>query len=313
MSLKPVAKNYNLFDMNAKTDELAEFFKESCKQVDTVLDKVIPAPETSPRLLHEAVRWSVFAGGKRFRPALAMATGKVFDVDPEKLLKTAAAIEMIHAYSLIHDDLPAMDDDDLRRGRATCHKKFDEATAILAGDVLQTLAFQTIAEDESLAAEIRVKLVSELARAAGTPFGMVAGQQLDLEAEGKTISIEELERIHQSKTGAMIVVSARAAAIIAETDETTLAVMTNYAAKLGLLFQITDDLLDVTQTTEVLGKTAGKDVTAEKATYPAIYGLDKARNLAVKVHREALEELQKINKNTEILHSLADFIVEREK
>lgn len=294
-------------------NKLERLFTKACDSVDAALDKAIPQADVSPQRLHEAIRWSVFAGGKRFRPALVFAVGEVFEVEEEKLVKTAAAIEMIHAYSLIHDDLPAMDDDDLRRGRATCHKKFDEATAILAGDVLQTLAFQTIAEDENLTAKIRVKLVSELTRAAGTPAGMVAGQQLDIESEGKTISIESLERIHQSKTGAMISVSARAGAIIAETDEETLGTVTNYAAKLGLLFQITDDLLDVTQTTEVLGKTAGKDLTAEKATYPALYGLDEARKLAEKVHFEACAELEKINKNTEILRELVDFILNRDK
>lgn len=294
-------------------NNLEKLFAEARNFVDQTLEEVIPSAETNPRKLHEAIRWSVFAGGKRFRPAVVLAVGQVFSVPPEKLLKTASAVEMIHAYSLIHDDLPAMDDDDLRRGRATCHVKFDEATAILAGDVLQTLAFQTIAEDENLSSEIRVKLVSELARAAGTPAGMVAGQQLDLEAEGKTISIAELERIHQSKTGAMIVVSARAGALIAERDEKTLDPVTNYAAKLGLLFQITDDLLDVTQTTEVLGKTAGKDLTAEKATYPALYGLDEARNLAEKIHSEACKELEMIDKNTEILRELVDFILYRNK
>lgn len=294
-------------------NNLEKLFARACDSVDIVLDEVIPNAGINPQRLHEAIRWSVFAGGKRFRPALILAVGEVFNVEEEKLLKMAAAIEMIHAYSLIHDDLPAMDDDDLRRGRATCHKKFDEATAILAGDVLQTLAFQTIAEDENLTAEIRVKLVSELARAAGTPDGMVAGQQLDLDAEGKVISIESLECIHQSKTGAMIIVSARAAAIIAETDEKTLAAVTNYAAKLGLLFQITDDLLDVTQTTEVLGKTAGKDLTAEKATYPALYGLEEAGKLAEKVHAQACAELEKIEKDTAILRELVDFILKRDK
>lgn len=292
---------------------LENLFAEVRKLVDETLDKVIPNAEIEPRRLHEAIRWSVFAGGKRFRPALTLAVGEVFDVAKGKLLKAASAVEMIHAYSLIHDDLPAMDDDDLRRGRATCHRQFDEAAAILAGDVLQTLAFQAIAEDENLSAEIRIKLVSEFTRAAGTPFGMVAGQQLDLDAEKKIVSIEELERIHQSKTGAMITVSARAGAIIADVDENTLKAVTNYASKLGLLFQITDDLLDVTQTTEVLGKTAGKDLTSEKATYPAFYGLDKAQNLAVKVHAQACKELIKIDKNTEILRQLVDFILNRTK
>ncbi len=261
--------------------------------------------------MHEAIRWSVFAGGKRFRPVMLLAVGKVFGTNEEKLLKTAAAYEMIHAYSLIHDDLPAMDNDDLRRGRETCHVKFDDATAILAGDVLQTLAFQAIAEDESLSAEVRVKLIAELAQAAGTPDGMVAGQQLDIEAEGQTISIQQLERIHRSKTGAMIAFSARAGAIIAESTETELEAITIYAKKIGLLFQITDDLLDVTQTTETLGKTAGKDLLAEKATYPSIYGLDKAVKLANDIHAEACGALENINRNTEILKDLADFILQR--
>ena len=291
--------------------ELKTFFDECCKSVDETLDRLVPSSETEPQRLHEAIRWSLFAGGKRFRPALVLAVGQVFEVGEEKLLKTAAAIEMIHTYSLIHDDLPAMDNDDLRRGRATCHKQFDDATAILAGDVLQTLAFQAIAEDENLSAETRVKLVSELARAAGTPTGMAAGQQFDLVAEKKVVSIAELERIHHSKTGAMIKISAVAATIIGGASAKEIEAITDYAAKLGLLFQITDDLLDVTQTTEVLGKTAGKDSAAEKATYPALYGLQEARNLAEKIHAEANESLSGIDRDTRILRELSDFILNR--
>ncbi|HXG83360.1 MAG TPA: farnesyl diphosphate synthase [Pyrinomonadaceae bacterium] len=292
---------------------LKNFFVECAEIVNEKLDELVPQARTEPTKLHEAVRWSLFAGGKRFRPALVLAVGKTFGASEKKLLKTAAAIEMIHTYSLIHDDLPAMDDDDLRRGRATCHKKFDEATAILAGDVLQALAFQAIAEDKNLSAEIRVKLVSELARAAGTPSGMVAGQQLDLNGEGKTFSIEALEKIHNSKTGAVIGASARAGAIIARANEDELAAISNYAARLGLLFQITDDLLDVTQTTEVLGKTAGKDSAAAKATYPGFYGIEETRELAENVRAEAKEALKKIDKDTDLLSSLADFILNRRK
>lgn len=292
-----------------KLENLFNFAREA---VDSSLNALIPAADSEPQRLHSAMRWSLFAGGKRFRPALVLAAGEVFGAPPRTLVKTAAAAEMIHAYSLIHDDLPAMDDDDLRRGRTTCHRKFDEATAILAGDVLQTLAFQAIAEDENLSAETRVRLIAELARAAGTPAGMVAGQQLDLEAEGKPVSIENLERIHHRKTGAMIVVSARAGAIIADATGKELNAITDYAARLGLLFQITDDLLDVTQTTEILGKTAGKDVSAEKATYPALYGVEEARNLARTVHAEAVECLRRIDKPTEILRELVDFILRRE-
>ena len=296
----------------AKKIDLPEFFEHCSKRVDEALEKLIPAENVEPKTLHQAIRWSLFGGGKRFRPALVLAVGKTFGAAEESLLKTAAAIEMIHTYSLIHDDLPAMDDDDLRRGRATCHKKFDEATAILAGDALQTLAFQSIAEDENLNFEIRVKLISELARAAGSPTGMVAGQQLDLEAEGKKISIADLEKIHQSKTGAMICAAARSGAIIAESSEAELEAVSKYASHLGLLFQITDDLLDITQTTEVLGKTAGKDVSAEKATYPAFYGLDEARKLAEKVHAQACELLSEIDTDTNLLKEMVDFILNRQ-
>ena len=290
--------------------ELEKFFAECTKSVDATLDALLPSAETAPENLRAAIRWSVFAGGKRFRPALCLAVGEMFGASRERLLRTAAAIEMIHAYSLIHDDLPAMDDDDLRRGRATCHKKFDEATAILAGDVLQTLAFQAIAEDESLNYKIRVKLIAEIAKSAAK---MVDGQQLDLEAEGRTISIAELENIHQNKTGAMISVSASSGAIIADADAPHLQAVTIYAEKLGLLFQITDDVLDQTQTTEILGKTAGKDAAAEKATYVSLYNLDEARQLAGTVHAEACRELEKIDKKTTLLRELADFILERQK
>ena len=203
-----------------------------------------------------------------------------------------------------------MDDDDLRRGRQTCHKKYTEATAILAGDILQSLAFQTIAEDVNLSAEIKVKLISELADSAAK---MVDGQQLDLDGEGKQTSVEDLEKIHQNKTGAMICASARSGAIIGEANETELEAITNYASKLGLLFQIIDDLLDITQTTEVLGKTAGKDISAEKATYPGFYGIEETRKLAEKVYFEAINSLEKIDCNVDILRKLADFILNREK
>jgi geranylgeranyl pyrophosphate synthase len=289
------------------------FFAECALIVDEQLESLIPPLKIGPKNLHAAIRWSLFAGGKRFRPALVLAVGKTFGAAKEKLLRGAAAIEMIHTYSLIHDDLPAMDDDDLRRGLATCHRKFGEATAILAGDVLQTLAFQAVAEDENLSAAIRVKLISEIARAAGTPAGMVAGQQLDLEAEGRKISIGHLEKIHQCKTGAMISLTARSGTIIAEAEEAEIKIISNYAANLGLLFQITDDLLDATQTTEVLGKTAGKDARARKATYVSLYGLEKARRLAEKVHAEACEELKRIEREASLLYEIADFILNREK
>jgi len=288
--------------------DLENFFNHCSRIVDAELERLIPSAENAPARLYEAVRWSVFAGGKRFRPALLLAVGEAFGGAQEKLLSAAAAIEMIHTYSLIHDDLPAMDDDRLRRGRATCHVKFDEATAILAGDVLQSLAFQALAADAKLSEKTRVRLISELAGAASR---MVDGQQLDLDGEGRKISLEELEKIHRNKTGAMISVSARGGAIIAGASENELEAVTNYASKLGLLFQITDDILDVTQTTEVLGKTAGKDERAEKATYPSIYGIEETRNLAKQVYAEAIGELNALERPTEILRRIADFILNR--
>jgi len=289
------------------------FLAECSKTVDEQLDKIIPSAEIEPKRLHEAIRWSIFAGGKRFRPALLLAVGETFGAKREKLLGTAAAIEMIHTYSLIHDDLPAMDNDDLRRGRQTCHKKFDEATAILAGDALQTLAFQTLAEDAQLTEKTRVKLISEITKAAGTPTGMVAGQQLDLEAEGRKISLDDLETIHNFKTGALISVAARCGAIIAGADNEELSAISNYASQLGLLFQITDDLLDATQTTEILGKTAGKDEKAEKATYVSLYGLDEAGKLAENIHAKSYQELEKIERKTHLLREIVDFILQRNK
>jgi geranylgeranyl pyrophosphate synthase len=295
---------------SAATD--AHEFLASCRTlIDSELDRLIPQASEEPKRVHEAIRWSVFAGGKRFRPALLLAVGQTFGAATDKLMRTACALEMIHTYSLIHDDLPSMDDDDLRRGRATCHVKFDEATAILAGDALQALAFQTIAEDEKLDAALRVKLISEVSRASGTPEGMVAGQALDLDAESREVSGEELERIHRLKTGALIRASARCGALIAGANEDELAAITEYATNLGLLFQITDDLLDVTATAEDLGKTPGKDARSRKATFPALYGIEATRERVEVVHRAACGALERIERPTKLLCSIADFILER--
>jgi geranylgeranyl pyrophosphate synthase len=291
--------------------ELTAFLDGVRRQTDATLERLVPQPEVEPRRLHEAIRWSLFAGGKRFRPAILTAVGRTFAAEDEQLMGTAAAVEMIHTYSLIHDDLPSMDDDDMRRGKATCHKQFDEATAILAGDCLQTLAFKAIADDESLSPEIRINLISLIGAAAGTPAGMVAGQQLDLDAEGQTLSVEEIERIHRGKTGAMISASALAGAIIGGASESEQASIGNYASKLGLLFQITDDLLDVTQQSGTLGKTAGKDAAAEKATYPSHFGVAQTRTMAKHIHNEACEALVPMKPETKLLKMLADFIISR--
>ena len=289
-----------------------EFFASCRALIDAELDRLIPKETEEPTRVHSAIRWSMFAGGKRFRPALLLATGQTLGAPVEDLVRTACALEMIHTYSLIHDDLPSMDDDDLRRGRPTCHVKFGEATAILAGDALQTLAFQTLVEDERLAAELRVKLIGEIARAAGTPEGMVAGQALDLGAESRNVNGDELERIHHQKTGALVRAAARCGAMIAGANDDELAAVTDYAINLGLQFQITDDLLDVTATAEDLGKTPGKDARSRKATFPALYGIEVTRKTLAAVHRTTCDALERIETSTQLLRSIADFIVQRE-
>ncbi|HEX7722344.1 MAG TPA: farnesyl diphosphate synthase [Pyrinomonadaceae bacterium] len=297
---------------NPIATDVREFLASCRTLIDAELDRLIPKESESPQRVHSAIRWSVFAGGKRFRPALLIAVGQTFGAPPDHLLRTACALELIHTYSLIHDDLPSMDDDDLRRGRATCHVKFDEATAILAGDALQALAFQTIAEDEKLAPDLRVKLISEVARASGVPEGMVAGQALDLEAESRTVDGDELETIHHRKTGALIRAAARCGAMIPNANEDELEAITAYATNLGLLFQITDDLLDVTATAEDLGKTPGKDARAQKATFPALYGIEATRAQLKSVHTAARSALERIEGETQLLQSIADFILQRQ-
>lgn len=291
--------------------DLISFLRESQRVVDLQLERYLPPESVPPELVHGAIRWSVFAGGKRFRPSLLLAVGEACGASPQSLLSSACALEMIHTYSLIHDDLPSMDDDDLRRGRATCHVRFGEAAAILAGDALQTLAFQTIAEDKTLSAEKRVQLIQEIGRASGTPAGMVAGQAYDLQAESREVSAEELEKIHRLKTGALIIAAARCGAIIAGASNGELSVITDYAAQLGLLFQITDDLLDVTATAETLGKTPGKDMRSAKATYPNLHGVEPARELAGRVHQHARAALDQLDRPTKRLHAIADYILHR--
>ena len=297
--------------ISAETD-LRHFVAAARHLVAAALDRILPAESVPPANVHAAIRWSVFAGGKRFRPILLLAVGETFGAAPELLIDAACALEMIHTYSLIHDDLPSMDNDDLRRGRATCHVRFGEATAILAGDALQTLAFKTVSEDENLSAEKRVFLLAEITRASGTPDGMVAGQACDLEAESREVSPVELEQIHRLKTGALIIAAARCGAIIANASETELAAVTDYAAQLGLLFQITDDLLDVTATAATLGKTPGKDQRAKKATYPALYGVEATHKHLAHAHQAACSSLDAVPQSTALLRAIADFILERQ-
>jgi geranylgeranyl diphosphate synthase, type II len=291
--------------------ELESLLAHSRALVEVELNNLLPSAATAPEKIHNAIRWSVFAGGKRFRPALLLATGEAFSASTDELIRTACAFEMVHTYSLIHDDLPSMDDDDLRRGRPTCHVRFDEATAILAGDALQTLAFRTIAEDEQLDSGTRIALISELGRAAATPEGMVAGQALDMEAETRQVTGAQLEEIHRFKTGALIVAAARCGAIIGKASEDELTAVTSYGSHLGLLFQITDDFLDVTATAEDLGKTPGKDAQSNKATYPGLYGMEETRAAAINAHRAACEALAKLDRPTDVLRRIADYILNR--
>lgn len=289
---------------------LDQFFKDSGEVVDAALELLVPRTAEPAGRLAEAMRWSLFAGGKRFRPALVFASGKAFGASPERLTRTAAAIEMLHTYSLIHDDLPSMDDDDLRRGRETCHVKFDEATAILAGDALQALSFQVIAEDGSVDLATRVTLLSGLGRAASC---MVAGQHMDLDSEGTAAELSDLESIHRNKTGALIAFSIDAGALIAGADADDSASIRAYGEKIGLLFQVVDDILDITQPTETLGKTAGKDLAAAKLTYPSILGLDRARELAVRISKEAVTMLPGSVKNDPVLTAIPEYLLLRQK
>jgi len=285
--------------------DIEEFSKNAARIVDAMLDALLPKEDEEPKWLHSAMRWSTFAGGKRFRPMLVFAVADLLGVPYGMVERTAAAVEMVHTFSLIHDDLPAMDDDDLRRGQPTCHIKFDEATAILAGDALLALAFKAIADDGGIETDIRLKLIAELAEATGTPRGMVAGQQLDILSEDKTIDAADLERIHIHKTGALIKFSARSAALTAAASEADLAAITEFANKLGLLFQITDDLLDATQSTDILGKTAGKDEERRKSTYVSLYGIEHAKILAVETSDAAVASLSRFGDRAEMLREIA--------
>ena len=295
----------------ASAEDVRAYASRVRSLVEAKLDELVPAESVDPPAVHAAMRWSLFAPAKRFRPLLVFASGEAFGATAESLLRTACAFELIHTYSLIHDDLPAMDDDDLRRGRPTCHVRFGEATAILAGDALQTLAFRTIAEDEQLDIATRIALVSELARAAGTPEGMVAGQALDMEAEARQVNARELEEIHRHKTGALIVAATRSGAIIGQATAPELQAVTEYGAQLGLLFQITDDLLDITASAEDLGKTPGKDAQSRKATYPALYGMEETRRSAANAHRAACDALDRIDRPTMVLRDIVNFILNR--
>jgi farnesyl diphosphate synthase len=282
-------------------------------RVERALDAWLPPATTHPQDLHRAMRYAVLGGGKRIRPALMYATAQAVDVPLHQVDGPACAVELIHAYSLIHDDLPAMDDDDLRRGMPTCHKAFGEATAILAGDAIQALAFFILAHDPHMGADaaIRLRMVETLAQAAGSR-GMAGGQAIDLAAVGKTLTLIELEDMHIHKTGSLIRTSVVMAAIVqSELDEAMLAQLDHYAKCIGLAFQIQDDILDVEGHTEVLGKPRGSDSEANKPTYPALLGLQEARTRARSLHDEAVAGLAHFGPGADLLRDIAEFIVSR--
>jgi geranylgeranyl diphosphate synthase type II len=286
------------------------FFEEDRLAVDAALERLLPQESARPASIHQAMRYSVFAGGKRIRPILCLETARIFAPDAAAALHPACAIEMIHTYSLIHDDLPALDNDDLRRGKPTCHKTFGEATAILAGDALLTLAFETIGQTPVEPAHC-VAILKEVAGAAGTVNGMVGGQVADLEAEGHRIAPEMLEYIHKSKTAALIRASVTAGALCAGAGAQDVARLRRFGESIGWAFQVTDDILDVEESSAALGKTAGKDIAQQKATYPAIHGLQRSHEIAHQLANNAIAELAPYGERAGRLRQVAEFLVIR--
>ncbi len=291
--------------------QLISYLADCQTRVNRGLDSILPAADLAPTRLHEAMRYAVLGAGKRIRPTLTYAGARAVGAAPEQVQMAACAVELIHAYSLIHDDLPAMDDDDLRRGRPTCHKAFDEATAILAGDALQTLAFQILANDGANPEPVRVRMIENLARASGSR-GMVGGQALDLAAEGAQLDLEALETIHRHKTGALISASVTMAAMARpQLPPEQLASLEYYARCIGLAFQVQDDLLDIEGATEVIGKRSGQDASHHKATYPALLGIEQAHATAHQLVDEALASLRVFGDRAEPLRWIAHYIIER--
>lgn len=279
--------------------------------VEAELDIALASNTNTPAALTEAMRYSVLGGGKRIRALLVFAAGQLFDAKPEALYPPALAVELIHAYSLVHDDLPAMDDDDLRRGKPSCHIAFDEATAILVGDALQALAFEILTNDNNYTAETRVQMVNTLAKAAG-PSGMVGGQVLDIMSENKSIPIEALQTLHQKKTGALIKASIMMGAYGAGcAGQQQLTQLAQFADNIGLAFQVQDDILDVTSSTEMLGKPQGSDNQKEKSTYPALLGLSEAKAKVKVLLEGALDAIDAFSGDTKPLKAMAELIVQR--
>ena len=292
---------------------LTEVLQQGQQAIDQALEKLLPAPTQRPESIHQAMRHSVFAGGKRLRPILCMEAARMISGSlPEGVQELGCALEMLHTYSLIHDDLPALDNDDLRRGKPTCHVVYGEAIAILAGDALQTLAYEVLAKLKS-PPESRIRIVEEIARATGTVDGMIAGQVKDLEAERQRPDAQTLEYIHRSKTGALITSSLVSGAIYAGASMPEVQRLRDFGRAIGLAFQIVDDVLDVTQSSEQLGKTAGKDTASEKATYPALFGIEESLRRADALVITGCNALGSFLDRADTLKELAHFLVQRTK
>ena len=295
------------------TNDLKQYLTQKRERVEQALDRYLPTSDTYPPILHESMRYSVFAGGKRLRPIMVLMAAELFGRSPESVVFAAAALEMIHTYSLIHDDLPAMDNDDLRRGLPTNHKKYGEDVAILAGDALLTLAFQVMTDPQHLAecsASAILQATHELGLAAGAA-GMVGGQIMDMQAERRQISVSELEYIHTHKTGKLLTASLRIGAILSEAEEESFVALTTYGERVGLAFQIVDDILDIEGNEEELGKTVQSDLQNHKATYPSRYGLAESKTLVEKLINDAKISLQIFGEGAKYFSLLADFIMSR--
>lgn len=291
----------------------ATYLNDRCRLVDEALDQFLPQAKTRPATIHEAMRYSLFAGGKRLRPILCLAAAEACGGSVEKALPPAAAVECLHTYTLVHDDLPCMDDDDLRRGMPTCHVKYGEGIAVLTGDALLTIAFEILAQTPASPRYGVGAYVTELAVASGSRH-LIGGQVLDLEGEGSDVLLTpaQLRYLHESKTAALLTASIRLGGMTANATPAKLAALTDYGQALGLAFQVIDDILDVTQTSEKLGKSAGKDVAAAKSTYPALFGLEKSRKEAARLTKKAHDALKPFAKKGERLHEIADYLLDRE-
>ena len=306
------SKENRAFSIRFRPVNLKEYLRTRQKVIDRALDRYLPKTSTKPVTLHEAMRYSLFAGGKRLRPILCLAAAEACRGNIDNALPLACAFECIHTYSLVHDDLPSMDNDDFRRGRPTCHKVFGDGIAVLAGDALLTIAFEIVSNAKPTPRYDISILLREIAVAAGSKR-LIAGQVADLEAEGKRVKRDQLRFIHENKTAAILKSSVRLGAMSANADARRLSAITQFGKRLGLAFQVIDDILDVTQTSEILGKSAGKDVAAKKATYPAVIGLEKSRAEARRLTRQAHDALSVFREDdAEALHALANYLLERE-